>query len=416
MRPAAVLALATVLATAAVAYNNGAGATPPMGWNTWCTDDVCGLIDKCSDAEVRQQADALVASGMHALGYEYVNMDDCWNDKTRNATGHLQPNPTRFPYGMKALADYVHSKGLKIGLYTSIGSWTCKNHLPGSYGHYDKDAQTFAEWGIDFVKCDNCAKPGNVLERTLYANFSSYLNATGRQILFSLCEWGDQDVQRWGAQVGQMYRIQMDHLPLYNFPFHTALGKGFGQGVINIIDYIGTLTPSSFVKQYGWMDPDFLMTLFWPSMSVKYSRMELTMWTAWSAPMIVATNVYNMSAEKKALLMNPEVIAIDQDPSNTAADRIFNTSDGGQVWSRPLANGDAAVVLLNGNDYLFSKTSVTLTANWTRVGITGNVTKVRDMWARADLPASAWTAQGYTVTLPPTEVSYVRVTCSSRCM
>mmetsp|Transcript_37102 Transcript_37102/g.33369 ORF Transcript_37102/g.33369 Transcript_37102/m.33369 type:complete len:149 (-) Transcript_37102:115-561(-) len=148
---------------------------------------------------------------------------------------------------MKALADYVHSLGLKIGVYTCIGTKTCKHGLPGSYNHYAEDAKTLASWGIDFVKTDNCHKPSGFSEQELYANFSKELNSTGHEMLFSLCEWGVDDVQDWGAKVGQMYRIQMDHLPLWEFGPYAA-GKGFGQGTLNIIEYIATLKPSTFVK------------------------------------------------------------------------------------------------------------------------------------------------------------------------
>ena len=415
-RAVSVLALAAAILLFAAAgvrgYNNGAGAKPPMGWNTWCTYDVCGLIDKCSDAEVRQQAQAMVAYGMDKLGYTYVNMDDCWSAKDRDANGNLQPNAERFPYGMKALADYVHSLGLKIGVYTCIGTHTCRNGLPGSYGHYVQDAATLASWGIDFVKSDNCNRPGGFTELELYTNFSRALNATGRPILFSLCEWGDSDVQAWGADVGQMYRIQMDHLPLYNLPTHAA-GHGFGQGTKNIIQYIATLKPSSFVKQYGWMDPDFLMTLFWPTMTERYSKVELTLWTAWSAPMLVATQLSNMTAEKQGLLLNPAVIAINQDPSNTAADFVKNMTGGDvQLWARPLANGDAAVVIVNLNDYLWKEPGHNVTVMWSDFGITRPIVALQDLWAQAPVPAGFYNNLTYSDFIDASDVRYFRVTCT----
>lgn len=401
--------LVSTMSRAVVAYNNGVGSTPPMGWNTWCTDDVCGLIDKCTEALVKQQAQAMVDSGMHTLGYQYINMDDCWSAKNRTASGELQPDPARFPSGMKSLADFVHSLGLKIGLYTCIGTHTCRNSLPGSFGHYEQDANTFAEWGIDFVKCDNCNRPGDYTEQELYSNFSHYLNKTGRPIFFSLCEWGDADVQSWGASVGQAYRIQMDHLPLWELPTHAA-GMGFGQGTYDIIEYVATLKPSTFVKQYGWMDPDFLMTLFWPTMSFTYSRSEYSFWSLWSAPLIVATNIFNMTAQKQSILTNPEVIAVNQDALHTAGDRLANYSDKTEVWARPLANGDHAVILFNGN--MLATQNVTI--SWAMLNFSSTaVVAVRDLWAQQDL--GQFTSSYTAANVKPTDVQMLRVSCTSEC-
>lgn len=406
----AFIVFSAVLLLTATAYNNGLGANPPMGWNTWCTDDVCGLIDKCTEDLVKQQAQALVDSGMKALGYEYVNMDDCWGDKQRDANGNLQPDPTRFPNGMKALADFVHSLGLKLGVYTCIGTFTCRNQIPGSWGHFEQDANTFAAWGIDMVKCDNCNRPSGFTEEELYMNFSHYLNQTGRPILFSLCEWGDDNVQDWGVNAGQQYRIQMDHLPLWELPTHAA-GMGFGQGTYDIIQYIATLKPSTFVKQYGWMDPDFLMTMFWPTMSFIYSRTEFSFWALWSSPLMVATNVYNMTAEKRSILMNEEVIAINKDTLYTAGDRLWkDNATATEVWTRPLANGDVAVILLNGDP--FANNNVTVT--WASLGWgAAAVVRARDLWSHTDL--GNLTASFTAVALVPADMRMLRLKCLENC-
>ncbi len=217
------LSVLVFFAVSASAYNNGAIAElPPMGWNTWCTDDACGLIDRCSSKLAMSIADAIVDTGLDKLGYRFVNLDDCWSASTRDETGQLQPNATRFPEGMKALADYVHSKGLKLGLYTCTGTYTCKNKLPGSAGHWQQDADTLANWGVDFVKADYCSADKSIPSQELYQTFSSALNATGREMLFSLCQWGVEDVAEWGGQVGQMFRIQMDHIPFWHYPPNAA--------------------------------------------------------------------------------------------------------------------------------------------------------------------------------------------------
>jgi len=268
-----------------------------------------------------------------------VNLDDCWSDTKRDAQGRLQPVQWQFPSGMKALADYVHSKGLKLGLYTDVGTETCRGGRPGSYGHYDIDAQTLAEWGIDFVKADNCHNPGPA--QVVYGNFSRALNATGRPILFSLCSWGRDNVIEWGAQYGQMLRTQQDHLPFWSWP-PWAAGEGFGQGTANIIEYAATINQSRHIQQYGWLDPDFLETLFWPTMNFVDSRTEFAFWSLWSSPLIVATDIRNLTAQKRSILMNPEVIAVNQDPLWTAGERLANytkTGAPGQVWAKPLSGG-----------------------------------------------------------------------------
>jgi len=242
-----------------------------------------------------------------------------------------------------------------------------------------------------------------------------HLNATNHTFFFALCEWGNEDVQSWGASVAQSYRIQMDHLPLYNFPLHTAAGMGFGQGTKNIIDYVATLKPSTFVKQYGWMDPDFLMTLFFPTMTYRYSKVEVSLWAMWSAPLIVATQISNMTQEKISLLTNLEVIAIDQDDSNTAADMVFNSTNNVQFWARPLANGDAAVVILNQNDYLWGAPAVNVTALWKQFGLTQLPTRVRDVWAKKDLvPGVDFTNTSYTTLLDASDVRMFRISCESK--
>lgn len=231
----AVLAASKLLSAAA--YDNGVGGTPPMGWSSWCTNDLCGIPDLCSEFEVRNKADAMVESGMTALGYTWMLLDDCWSAHDRDENGELQPMPDFFPSGMAALADYLHERGMKLGLYSCVGVETCKRNRPGSYGHFETDANTFAKWGVDMVKADYCNREGNETGQELYTEFSNALNATGRPMLFSTCQWGEDNVVEWGGDVAQMFRIQMDHIPLWNGP-PSAAGAGYGIGTKNIIDYM----------------------------------------------------------------------------------------------------------------------------------------------------------------------------------
>jgi len=382
-----------------------------MGWNTWCTDDACGALDICTEKEVKSVAQSIVTQGLDKLGYQYVNLDDCWSDQSRSADGQLQPNPDRFPDGMKALADYVHSLGLKMGLYTCIGTETCRDHHPGSYGHYEQDAQTLAGWGIDFVKSDNCNRPSNATGKECYTNFSAALNATGRPILYSICNWGDEDVNTWGATLGHMWRFQMDHIPFWTFPPDGA-GEGFGQGTVNIIEYMATLHPSNISGQYGYMDPDFLETLFPTKAPVHTfsfvdSRSEYSFWSLWSAPLLVATDVREMDDELASIIANPEVIAIDQDELSTAGERLVNESAGGQVWAKPLYGGDKAVILFNSNDFL----NLTLTVTWDMLGwpATSSVA-VRSLWNRTDMGVYKG---GLTAHVIPHDVFYFRAKLQS---
>ena len=361
--------------------------------------------DPCSEHMVKTTADAMVSEGLLAAGYNYVTLDDCWSAKTRNATGHLQAESKAFPNGMKHLADYVHSKGLYLGLYTCVGTKTCKGDRPGSFGYYERDAQTLADWGVDFVKMDHCGMPtGNHTDLELYGRMSRALNATGRPIAFSLCQWGEDKVWEWGASVAQLYRVQMDHLPFFNLPA-TAAGAGIGQGTVQIVEWMARLQPSRWVRSFGWMDPDFLMTLYQPTMDFTASRTEYSFWAIWSAPLLVATDVRFLSKEKAAILLNPEVIAINQDASATGADRLRNDTTGGQLWARPLANGDHAVLLFHGAGHGHW---ANLTVSWVELGWAANTQRrVRDLWARRDLGIflGSYTADG----IAPRDVALLRI-------
>jgi len=392
-----------ILKIAVLAYDNGLGATPPMGWSTWCTNDLCGLRDKCTEWEVKKRADALVDQGLSELGYKWLLLDDCWSDHDRDADGNLQPNAHQFPSGMKSLADYIHSKGLYLGIYTCVGTQTCKKNRPGSYGHYQQDANTFAAWGVDMVKADNCHHPDSgESTQELFTQLSQALNNTGHPMLFAMCEWGNDQVWNWGPGVSQMYRISMDHLPFFHWPA-TASGAGYGCGTAEIIDWMADLHPSKYTAPHQWMDPDFLMTSFPITMNFIHSRTEFTFWSLWSAPMLVATDVCNLSDEKKSILTNKEVLAVHSDSLFIAGERISKGANGEQVWSRPLNNGDMATVLFNANN----QTSLTISFAWTDLGWKNDdMVNVRDLWAQADLTK---TTNGYTATIAPNDVAMLRL-------
>jgi alpha-galactosidase len=380
--------LSAFVLSSAQAYNNGLGRTPPMGWNSWCTDSLCNLFgkDPCSETLVKETVDSIVANGLDKLGYNYVALDDCWSDTKRDENGHLQPEAKKFPNGMKALADYVHSKGLYFGLYTSVGDETCKGKRPGSLGHFVDDAKTLTSWGVDMIKMDHCGHK-NGTDPELYGAMSKALNATGRPVLFSLCNWGEDNVWEWGSSLAQMYRIQMDHLPFWKFGNnHSSDGVGYGQGTYDIIEWMGHLQPSKWTKQFGWMDPDFLMTEYF-TMDFIASRTEFTFWSLWSSPLLISTDLRKLSSKKREIIGNKEVIAINQDPSNTGGDRILNDTEGRQVWARDLVNGDKCVVLYNSGNGRSHRKKLIVKVTWDMIGWgnTGVIVEVRDLWKKETL-------------------------------
>ena len=400
------LAIVVLLAllTPCLSYDNGKkGSTPPMGWSTWCTNDLCGLRDICTEKEVKKRADAMVSEGMVEFGYNMIFLDDCWASKERDSEGKLQGDLDQFPQGMKALADYVHSKGLMLALYTCIGTQTCRKERPGSYGHFDLDAQTFADWGVDLVKVDACNKPGGETTQALYSDFSKALNNTGHEMIFAMCEWGDDSVWEWGGSISQMYRIAMDHLPFYRYGNKTAAGAGYGQGVKEVIDWMADLKPSKYNKPNAWMDPDFLMTRFPITMDQAESRTEFTFWVLWSSPLLVASDIVNMSSDKKAILMNKEVLDVHHDPLWISGERVWRNEDQTQAWSRPLANGDVAVVLYNA----VAGESQTITILFADLGL--DVSKqfvIRDLWAGRDV---ATLTGSYTADVGKHDVAFLRI-------
>ena len=337
-------------------------ATPPMGWNDWYAFH-CNLNEQL----IEQTADALVSSGMRDAGYNYVNLDDCWAAKTRDDNGNLQADPAKFPDGIKAVADYVHARGLKLGIYEDVGTKTCAGY-PGSYGHAQQDADTFASWGIDFVKVDWCNVPfGDFPGLThqqvavdLYTEYSKALAATGRPMVFSICEW-DPSLKpwTWAPAISNMWRTNHDY------------GDSWGRILAN-------LDQEANLAQYAgpghWNDPDILQVGL-GGMSTNEDQAHFSAWAMLAAPLLAGNDLRTMSSATKAILTNREVIAIDQDPEGVGAHLVSHT-DSADVWARPLANGDTAVMLLNRGT---SPTTISATA--TELGLpNAGAYSVRDLW------------------------------------
>jgi alpha-galactosidase len=345
-------------------------ATPPMGWNSWNW-----FAGKVTDKDIRQAADLIVSSGMRDAGYTYVNIDDTWEGK-RDANGVLHTND-KFP-DMKALADYVHSKGLKLGIYSSPGFETCA-HFEGSLDHEQQDADLYASWGIDYLKYDLCGfrkkmetdAPGDKLKqnemmRAAYEKMHQAILKTGRPMVYSLCQYGFDSVWQWGPDVGgNLWRTTDDINPSFN---QIAL---LGRGQAGLSKYAG---PGH------WNDPDML-EVGNGKLTLDEDRTHMGMWAMLAAPLLAGNNLSKLTPEITAVLTNKEVIAIDQDPLGKQAERIY--AEGPiEIWSRPLADGSRALAIFNfGEDESFLRG---IHLHLKEAGA-GNGWKARDIWAAKDL-------------------------------
>ena len=356
-----------MLPAMAVVRANGLAATPPMGWSSWNH-----FGDGIDDADVRGIADALAGSGLAKAGYVYVNIDDGW-EGGRDAAGNIVPN-AKFP-NMKALADYVHSRGLKLGLYSSPGPLTCGGY-EGSFGHEDQDARTFASWGVDYLKYDWCSAARVYSDADLeqaYQWMGQALARCGRPIVYSLCEYGMRDVWTWGPRVGaNLWRTAGD----IQDNWRSMSEIGFDQS--RLAPYAG---PGH------WNDPDMLEVGNGGMTATEY-RTHFSLWCMLAAPLILGNDVRTMAPDTLAMLSNREVIAIDQDPLGRQGRRVAS-SGGIEVWTKPLADGGEAVAVFNRNDR-----EAAGSFTWAQVGFAARPGHVRDLWAKRDLaPAGEGLAQ-----------------------
>jgi alpha-galactosidase len=341
--------------------DNGLARTPPMGWNSWN----CFHLD-ISDAMIREIADALVASGMRDAGYVYLNIDDGWQGE-RDESGVLHPNE-RFP-DMNDLAGYVHEKGLRLGIYTSPGHRTCGNK-EGSYGHEEQDARMFADWGIDYIKYDWCGA-FRIYEshemQAVYQKMGAILQKIDRPIVYSICQYGMEDVWTWGADAGgNLWRTTGDIADTWE----SMEEIGFDQNRL-----------AEWAGPGHWNDPDMLEVGNGGMTHTEY-RTHMSLWSLLAAPLLAGNDLRDMSPETLEVLTNPEVIAINQDPLGRQARRVAQEGDL-EVWAKPLEGGRMAAGLFNRGD-----SAASVTARWADLGL-GAWAHVRDAWARKDLGSFA---------------------------
>lgn len=330
-------------------------STPPMGWNSWNTFD-CDIDEQM----IRETADAMVDSGMRDAGYEYVNIDDCWMAPERDWMGRLQPDPERFPNGIDALADYVHARGLKLGIYSSAGSVTCQGY-PASLGYERVDAQTFAEWGVDYLKYDNCGDHDGKSAQERYKAMGDALEATGRDIVYSLCEWGYNDPELWGNDVGaNVWRTTRDITDTWG-------------SVMSILDQQVGLEEHSGPN--AWNDPDML-EVGNSGLTYDQSRAHMSLWAVLNAPLLAGNDLRDMPQSTLDKLTDPEVLAVNQDWAGVQGHKVRDDGDV-EVWAKPMSGGGAAVVLLNRGDI-----AQTVATSASELDIDGSGSyELRDVWA-----------------------------------
>lgn len=316
--------------------------TPPMGWNSW-NKFGCNVSEKL----IKEMADAIVSSGMKDAGYEYVVIDDCWQTG-RDEKGNIIVDKDHFPNGMKPVADYVHSLGLKFGIYSCAGSKTCQGR-PGSRGYQFQDARQYAGWGVDYLKYDWCYNEGQDA-KAAYKTMSDALKACGRPIVFSICEWGENKPWEWGKGIGHLWRITADIRDCYDCRFNWG-----GVGVLQILDK--ALTINQYSGPGHWNDLEMLEIGNGGQTEHEY-RSHFAIWSMMSAPLMAGNDIRSMDSLTKEILLNKEAIAINQDKQGKSAFR-FVELNGIDILVKALSDGDVAFLFINRNNF-----KIDLSYNW----------------------------------------------------
>ncbi|BAZ19831.1 alpha-galactosidase A [Kalymmatonema gypsitolerans NIES-4073] len=347
------------------ALDNGLASTPPMGWNSW---NKFGC-EKINEKLIRETADAMVSSGMRDAGYQYLVIDDCWQI-ARDKSGNIIADHKKFPSGMKALADYIHSKGLKFGLYSTAGTKTCQGR-PASWGYEFQDARQYAAWEVDYLKYDWCNN-GQQNSVAAYSIMRDALKQAGRPIVYSICEWGSTKPWLWAKDVGHLWRTTGDIIDCWDCKQDWG-----GIGVMRILDQQVGL--ESFAGPGHWNDPDMLQVGN-GALSPSEYQAHFSLWSILSAPLMAGNDLRNMKPEITQILTNKEVIAINQDALGIQGRKVRDEGEF-EVWAKPLVDGTRAVVLLNR-----SNAQANISVSWTEIGYPTNLTfVVQDLWQKKNL-------------------------------
>ncbi|HYK43771.1 MAG TPA: glycoside hydrolase family 27 protein, partial [Parafilimonas sp.] len=354
----------------------GLALTPPMGWNSWNTFNT-----KISEDLVKHTADIMVSSGMKDAGYVYLVLDDGWMSKERDKNGNLVADPEKFPHGMKAVADYVHSKGLKFGLYNCAGTLTCAGY-PGTRGYEYQDARLYASWDIDYLKFDWCNTDG-INAKEAYTTMSKALKTAGRPIVFSLCEWGTNKPWEWAAPVGHLWRTTGDITA--QFDSLRNEGTWVSNGTMWIVDMQVGL--QKYAGPGHWNDPDMLEV--GNGMKPSEDRAHFSMWCMLAAPLMAGNDITKMSQASRDILTNKDAVTIDQDPLGVEGFR-YTAANGLEVWAKPLSNNNWAICFLNR-----SSSPQKINFDWQKENIYDSVSKqqfnasasykIFDVWSKKNL-------------------------------
>jgi alpha-galactosidase len=373
--------------------------TPPMGWNSWNT-----FQTRIDEPLLKGMVDTYVSSGMRDAGYTYFVLDDGWMAMERDKDGDLVADPKKFPHGMKAFADYVHSKGLKFGIYNCAGTKTCAGY-PGTRGYEYQDARLYASWGVDYLKFDWCNTAG-INAREAYATMSKAIRVAGRPMIFSLCEWGEHQPWRWAKNVGQLWRSTGDIGVAFDKP---VTRNGWTPlSVLNILDR------QDSIRQYAgpghWNDPDMLEV--GTGLTYNEDKAHFSLWCMLAAPLMAGNDLRKMSEQTAAILTNKEMIAIDQDPLGIECFKYYSF-DGLEIFVKPLANNELAICFLNRSNrpqmINYDWKDHAITDDFSKINIDFNQTtyKLRDVWAKKD---AGTTGKAFKQTIAPDDVVVLRLT------
>lgn len=367
---------------------SGLALTPPMGWNSWNKFECDGINEKV----IRSIADAMAASGMKDVGYQYVVIDDCWQI-ARDSAGFIIADPEKFPSGIKTLADYIHNKGLKFGIYSCAGKNTCAGR-PGSRGHEYQDAFTYASWGVDYLKFDWCNSEGQNAKES-YTLMRDALFTTKRPIVFSMCEWGLNKPWEWADTVGHLWRTTGDISNVWSKGYAKE-GKVWGGSVLANLDMQRGL--EKYAGPGHWNDPDML-EVGNGGLTPSEEKAHFTLWCMLAAPLMAGNDLRNMSKETLTLLTNKEAIAIDQDSMGKQGYKIKD-EENFEIYLKPLSNGDNAICFFNRGGQ-----QKTIDINWSEYKITNNL-KIRDVWKHINVGT---TLTNFKATLAPHDVVMLRL-------
>lgn len=379
-------------------------ATPPMGWNSWNA-----VSCEVTESDIRAAADALVETDLREAGYEYVVVDDCWMAPELGSDGHLRSSAD-FPNGMAALADYVHDRGLKFGLYSSAGSHTCQGY-PASLGREHLHAKQFADWGVDYLKYDNCGdhRGRDAIDR--YAAMGDALAAVDREIVYSICEWGENEPWQWGRNVGgHCWRVTDDLVAKWR-----ADPEEFGLGIADVIDRMAALDEAAVHGPGGWNDPDMLQIGNGPTsgqskhepvdvqrpLTEAERRSHFAFWCLLAAPLMIGTDLTSLSPFDRELLTNSDLIAINQDVLGIQGTPDCHT-ECEAVWSKRIENGGSVLF----HNRRGNEREITTHVADVDVPTGSDRYRVRDCWT-----GSEWETGGsLAMTVEPRDTAIVRVT------